>query len=111
MRIMSCLVGHDDGTNLPYSCIEYEGKLWLVTAWLTDFATRLAVPERMIRLDLLSPRPKKCAPGSQFDFEKIQLPRDVIDGLADVVPGFEVRDLPGAPVVDSRELKPLPLVR
>lgn len=110
MRIMSCLVGHDDGSAHPYSCIEYEGKLWLVTAWLTDYTTRLAVPERMIRLDLLRPRPKKCAPGSPFDFEEIRLPGAVIEGPGEVH-GFEVRDLPNAPVVDSRELRPLPLVR
>ena len=111
MRIMSCLVAHDDGTSLPYACIEYEGKLWLVTGWLTDYAIRLAVPERMIRLDLLRPKPKRCSPGSRFDYEDIQLPKAVVEGHSDEAPGFEVRHHPGAPVVDSRELKPLPLVR
>lgn len=109
-RIMSCVVGHDDGTVLPYYCIEHENKLWLVTAWLIDRSAQVAMPERMIRLDDLDQKPMKCQPGDRFDYANILLPKAVVDGLSQDTPGYEVRSLPGSPCVDARELKPLPLL-
>jgi hypothetical protein len=108
MRILTLVVGRDDGVVLPYYGIEHEGKLWLVTAWLIDRSRQEAMPERMIRVDSLTPRPQRCDPGSKFDYENILLPKAVIEGVSQEAPGFEVRNLPDSPVVDSRELKPLP---
>lgn len=67
MPILTLVVGRDDGMVLPYFGIEHEGKLWLVTAWLIDHATGVAKPERMIRVDALSPKIQKCDPGGKFD--------------------------------------------
>ena len=110
MTILNLLVGRDDGAVVPYYGIEHEGKLWLVTAWLIDKATGVATPERMIRVDSLSPRPQKCDPGSEFDYANILLPKTVIEGVSQDTPGFEVRSLPSTPVVHRRDLKPLPLL-
>lgn len=110
MPIQTCVVGHDDGTIQSYFCIEHEGKLWLVTAWLINRAEQVATPERMIRVDSLTPRPMKCDPGSKFDYANILLPKAVIEGLSQDIPGFEVQSLPDSPRVDIRELKPLPSV-
>lgn len=106
--VLSLIVGHDDGTIKPYYGIEYEGKLWLVTAWLIDRATGAATPERMIRVDLLSPRIQKCEPGQKFDYANILLPRAVIEGASQDTPGYEVRSLPGLPLVHRSDLKTLP---
>lgn len=108
MEILNLLVGRDDGVVQPYYGIEHEGKLWLVTAWLKNLATGSATPERMIRVDSLSPRPTKCDPGEKFHYANILLPKAVIEGVSQDIPGFEVRSLPDSPVVDSRELKMLP---
>ena len=104
MKILTLVVGRDDGVVLPYYGIEHEGKLWLVTAWLVDRAKQVAVPERMIRVDSFQESDEGA-----FDYINIQLPRAVIEGLSQDTPGYEVRSLPDSPVVDSRELKPLPL--
>lgn len=108
MKILSLVVGRDDGMVLPYYGIEHEGKLWLVTAWLIDRATGEATPERMIRVDALSQKIQKCEPGDKFDYANIQLPKAVIEGVSQDIPGFEVRSLPDSPVVHRSELKPLP---
>ena len=110
MEVLNLLVGRDDGVVCPYFGIEYEGKLWLVTAWLKNLATGVATPERMIRVDSLHPRPTKGDPGDKFDYVNILLPKAVIEGLSQETPGFEIRSLPDSPCVDSRELKPLPLL-
>ncbi len=110
MKILSLIVGRGDGVVCPYFGIEYEGKLWLVTAWLKNLATGKATPERMIRVDALVPKIQKCEPGDKFDYANILLPKAVIEGVSQDIPGFEVRVLPDSPVVDSRELKPLPLL-
>ena len=110
MKILSLIVGHDDGVVCPYFGIEHEGKLWLVTAWLINRDKQVATPERMIRVDALSPRPSKCEPGARFDYVNILLPKAVIEGVSQDIPGFEVRSLPDSPVVDARDLKPLPLL-
>lgn len=108
MEILNLLVGRDDGVVCPYYGIEYEGKLWLVTAWLKNLATGVATPERMIRVD--SHWVQKCDPGERFHYANILLPIAVIDGLDQDIPGYEVRSLPDSPRVDSSELKPLPLL-
>ena len=106
--MLSILVGRDDGMVLPYYGIEHEGKLWLVTAWLKNLATGKATPERMIRVDALSPRIQKCDPGERFDYANVLLPKAVIEGVSQDIPGYEVRSLPDSPSVDNSELKPLP---
>lgn len=108
MEILNLLVGRDDGVVQSYYGIEYEGKLWLVTAWPKNIATGSATPERMIRVDSLSPRPSKCSPGEKFHYANILLPKAVIEGVSQDIPRFEVRSLPDSPSVDSRELKLLP---
>ena len=108
VKILSCLVGHDDGTVIPYYCIEHEDGLWLVTAWLVDHQERVAVPERMIRVDSLDRPAKPCEPGERFDYVVPLLPKALIEEVSPDTRGFEVRNLPDSPVVDSRDLKPLP---
>lgn len=105
MKILSLLVGRDDGVVLPYYGIEHEEKLWLVTAWLKNLSTGKATPERMIRVDKF----QKAEEGP-FDYANILLPKAVIEGVSQDTPGFEVRSLPDSPVVDSCDLKPLPLL-
>ena len=107
-KVLTLLVGRDDGVVRPYYGIEHEGKLWLVTAWIVDRSRGVATPERMIRVDALEPRPGKCDPEEKCDYANILLPKDVIDGVSQDTPGFEVRSLPDSPVVDSHDLKPLP---
>lgn len=108
MTVLNLLVGRDDGVVMPYYGIEHEGKLWLVTAWLINRATGEASPERMIRVDLLLPRPQKCESGDRFHYTNILLPKDVIESVSQDTPGFEVRSLPDSPVVHRNDLKPLP---
>ncbi len=103
-KILVLLVGRDDGDVLPYYGIEYEGKLWLVTAWLVDRYKQVATPERMIRVDEF----QKADPGGPFDYVNVLLPKSAIEGRSQDTPGFEVRSLPEKPVVDVRALKPLP---
>ena len=38
----------------------------------------------------------------------IRLPKAVIEGASQDIPGFEVRSLPDSPSVESADLKPLP---
>ena len=110
MKILNLVVGRDDGAVLPYYGIEYEGKLWLVTAWLKNLRTGKATPERMIRVDTLSPKIQKCDPGERFDYANILLPKAVIEGVSQDIPGYEVRSLPDSPSVESADLKPLPVL-
>jgi hypothetical protein len=107
-RILTLVVGADDGCIETHYGIEHDGKLWVVPSWLTSLATNTATPERMIRVDT---QPiQKCPPGGQFDYLNIVLPRDVIEGPFRQTPGYEVRNLPDTPVVDRAELKILPSV-
>lgn len=108
-QILTLLVGRDDGVVESYYGVEWEGKVWLVNAWLIDRATGNAIPERMVRVDNLSPRPQKCEPGGKFDYANVLLPKEVIEGPAEVV-GYEVRIMPDAPRVRREQLKPLPSV-
>ena len=110
MKHLALIVHLDDGSVRSYLGIDYEEKIWLVTAWVVDSATGLATPERMIRVDLLVPQIQKCEPEDPFDYANIQLPRSVIEGVSQDAPPFEVRSLPDLPVVDSRDLKPLPSI-
>lgn len=108
MEILYLLVGRDDGVIKPYFGIEYENKLWLVTSWLINLETQKATPERMIRVDALDPPAQKCDPGDEFDYTNIRLPKDVIEGVSQDIPGYEVRSLPDSPVVDRHQIKFLP---
>ncbi len=103
-KILTLLVGRDDGIVQPYYGVEHEGNLWLVTAWIVDRSRGVATPERMIRVDTF----QKADQDSAFDYVNVLLPRDVIEGVSQDTPGFEVRSLPDSPVVDPRDLKPLP---
>jgi hypothetical protein len=107
MNILVLVVGHDDGVVQPYYGVEHEGKLWLVTAWLIETVTGLATPERMIRIDTQSVQ-KIDEPGAKFHYANILLPKAVIKGLSQEIPGYEVRSLPNSPVVHRDDLKPLP---
>ncbi|MCM2252942.1 MAG: hypothetical protein NDJ19_11335 [Ramlibacter sp.] len=107
-QILTLVVKTDDGCVETHFGIEHEGKLWLVTSWLTQMATGQATPERMIRVDT---QPlEKCAPGGPFHYTNILLPREVIEGTAGNSSGYEVRDFPDAPVVGPDDLKILPSV-
>ena len=103
-KILTLLVARNDGVVRPYYGVEYEGKLWLVTAWIVDRSRQVATPERMIRVDTF----QKADPDSAFDYVNILLPKDVIEGVSQDTPGFEVRSLPDSPIVNARDLKPLP---
>ena len=109
-KVLSLLVGRDDGVVQSYFGIEHEGKLWLVTAWLIDRGTGEATPERMIRVDSLPQKIQKCEPGGRFDYANIQLPKAVIEGASQETPGFEVRSLPDSPRVHRSDLFELPSV-
>ena len=104
-RVLSLLVGRDDGIVKPYFGIIYKNNLWLVTAWLINKATEFATPERMIRVDSFqeSADPK-------FDYENILLPKAVIEGTSQDVLGYEVLSLPDEPVVSRDKLYQLPKI-
>ncbi len=103
-KILTLLVGRDDGVVRPYYGIEHEGKLWLVTAWIVNRSEQVATPERMIRVDTF----QKAEPGSPFDYVNVLLPKDLIEVVSQDTLGFEVRSLPDSPVVNARHLKTLP---
>lgn len=107
-RVLTLLVGQDDGIVQSYFGIEHEGRLWLVTRWLIERATQEAVPERMIRVDSLDQPPQAGEPGGKFDFVVPLLPKSVIEGLTQDMPGFEVRSLPTTPRVRRSDLYMLP---
>lgn len=86
--ILSCVAGFDDGTVQAYYCIEYEHKVWLVTAWWINNDTQVATPERMIRVDALEPRIQICEPESPFRYANILLPKVLIEDVSPDVPGF-----------------------
>lgn len=109
-RVLTLFVGLDDGRARAYFGVAHEGKTWLVTRWLIDRARQEAVPERMIRVDSLSPRPLEHEPGDLFDFSNILLPIRVIEGLTQEAPGYEVRSLPSSPRVHLSDLYMLPVV-
>ena len=107
-RVLSLIVGRDDGAVVPYFGIEYENKLWLITAWVVNQSTGVGTPERMIRVDSLDRPPQKCDPGYKYDYIIQLLPKDVIEGVSEEIPGFEVRSLPEKPTVHRDELFQLP---
>lgn len=107
-KILTLVVRTDDSCVETHFGVEHEGKLWLVTSWLTNLATNKATPERMIRVDTQPVRP--CEPGDAFDYTNILLPREVIDGPFQEWPEYEVRNFPDAPTIDCGDLKVLPSV-
>ena len=109
-KVLTLVVGLDDGAVQTYFGIEHEGKLWLVTAWLINQATGDATPERMIRVDSLARPPTKCDLGHKFDYLIQLLPRAVIEGASQETPGYEVRSLPDSPQVHRRDLYILPSI-
>ena len=108
MKILTLVVGRDDGVVLPYYGIEHEGHLWLVTSWLIYTPTGVATPERMIRIDPTNSN--KSHPGEKFHYTNILLPTAVIEGLSQDIQGFEVRSLPNSPSVHRSDLKMLPSI-
>ena len=109
-KVLTLIVGRDDGVVETYFGIEHEGALWLVTAWLIDKATGVATPERMIRVDSLERPATKCDPDDKFDYVIQLLPRAVIEGVSQDAPGFEVRSLPNSPRVRRSDLYILPSI-
>ena len=109
-KVLTLLVGLDDGVVQAYFGIEHESKLWLVPSWLIETATQEATPERMIRVDSLNPQPQKCSPGEKWDYVNILLPRAVIEGVSQEAPGFEVKSLPDSPRVRRSDLYMLPSI-
>lgn len=108
IRILTLVVTTDDGCVETHAGVEHEGKIWLVTNWLISLASDQATPERMIRVDTQPIH--QCAPGGQFDYTNIMLPRDVLEGNSQDTPGYEVRDFPDLPVVKRSDLRILPSV-
>jgi hypothetical protein len=108
-KVLALLVGRDDGVVQSYFGVEWEEKLWLVNAWLIDPATDVAIPERMVRVDNLSPRPQKCDPGGKFDYMNVLLPKAVIEARQEVS-GYEVRVMPDEPRVRRDQLNALPSI-
>lgn len=105
-KVLALLVARDDGVVRGYYGIWHEEKLWLVTAWIVDKQTGVGTPERMIRVDVI-----RATPGgddSPWDFENVQLPKAVIEGISQDAPGYEIRSLPSSPTVHRHDLKPLP---
>ena len=109
VQLLTLVVGRDDGVVQSYFGVEWEDKLWLVNAWLIDRATGMAIPERMVRVDNLSPQPQKCEVGERFDYANVLLPTAVIEGPGEP-PGYEVRVMPDAPQIHRSHLKPLPSI-
>ena len=107
-RVLTLVVGLDDGHVQTYFGIEHEEKLWLVTAWLRAPGQEEFVPERMIRVDSLAAQ--RCEPGSRFDYANVLLPRAMIEGVSQETPGFEVRSLPDSPCVLRSDLYTLPSI-
>lgn len=108
MKVLTLIVGYDDGTIQSHYGIKHEDKLWLVTAWLKNLYTGVATPERMIRVDTPDQNVLECEAGSLFDYANILLPRAVIEDAYQEVQGYEVRNLPDSPKIPSADLKMLP---
>ena len=83
--IMSATVRVDD-TIGTMTAIEYQGKLWLVPAWLESRSLKISKPERMIRFDNLH-HLKTPNDETQF-FVSEQLTVSLVDG--ETTEGFEV---------------------
>jgi len=47
-------------------------------------------------------------PGDKFDYENLQLPKDLLSMQHPGTPKHEARNFPTSPKVDARDLKPLP---
>jgi hypothetical protein len=105
MKVLTLLVGQDDGVIEAYFGVKHEGKLWLVPSWLIETATGFATPERMIRIDSFQE-----SDGGKFDYLNIQLPKAVIEGVSQDTLGYEVRSLPDSPRVHRSDLYTLPSV-
>ena len=105
-KVLTLLVGYDDGTVASHFGVWFEGALWLVTAWIANTTSGVATPERMIRVEEF----QEATPDSGFDYENILLPRWVIEGKTEIAEGYEVRSLPETPVVHRDDLYTLPSI-
>lgn len=106
--LLCCLVGFDDGAVEPRYCIEYEAKVWCVTAWWIERTTDIARPERMLRVDGPEATLHLCEPGGPWKYAGVLLPRAAVDDVDPHIPGVEVRNLPARPTIHRRDLKTLP---
>lgn len=105
-KVISLIVGCDDGRLLPHYGLVYEEKLWLVPSWRVDNEREALIPERMIQLDWA--RSTLNGPESRWDYTvSMSLPKDVLDGRSLSLKGYEVRIHPNEPTVDPRQIKPL----
>lgn len=107
-KVLNLLVGRDDGVVQGYYGVHHEGALWLVTAWIGLKGATEATPERMVRVDASQAMAGEV--GSPWDYENILLPTSLIEAPFQDLQGYEVRDFPSSPVVNPRDLKPLPSV-
>lgn len=107
VRHVTILVGFDDGDVRGHLGVEYEGSLWLVTAWLVDPASSTATPERMIRVGPAGQG--KASPGDLYDYVNVLLPKSVVRGrTTEGTSEFEVRSLPDLPIALRSSLPRLP---
>jgi len=95
MKVFKTVVSNGT-TILPIDTISYEGGLWLVPHWIITPDGRGLMPDRMIRIDLLSLR--KLQPREPWDYHLLDyVPDDVLVGRLATDDGrpFEVIDRPG----------------
>ncbi len=86
-----------DGASLMVmDLVEYQGRLWIVPAWIEWQRERLQAPARLIALDSVAHRQASANVPFQYEVSTI-IPRAVLDG-SDQNPeeaGFEVLERPG----------------
>jgi hypothetical protein len=107
MRIFQTLLAiGDDGYVYRMDTIEYEGRVWLVPAWLESRATGGRKPERMICLDNLPHQridPQDSPVDSPIHFRLVDpIPKTVLEGR--VPPGLESVYV----VLEAPEIGPTP---
>ena len=78
-----------------YKCdaINYQDGIWLVPDWMTDQASGISKPKRIIRIDRLI-LCESTFPDCRFLLVPGQLSEGVLHGDIDPRPPVEVRDLP-----------------
>lgn len=95
MKVLKTVVSNGK-TILPIDTIPHEGGLWLVPHWIITSDGQSLMPDRMIRIDLLSLR--KLQPRGPWDYHLLDyIPDDVLSGPHVAANGkpFEVIDRPG----------------